>query len=208
MVPFTLIAWAEQSLDAGLATILNSTSPIFTFLLTAAITRHETVTAQKLFGVLAGIVGICLIVGVQALGGLGTELVAQIAIVAATICYAGAAIFSRGLRGLDPMAPAAGSLICGAAILILLSLIVDQPWTLAPSMSSVLALLGLAVFSTALRLRDLFPPDPDARLRRHHRAGLSARADRGRDRASRSSVKTCARPRGSGSPASWSASPR
>jgi hypothetical protein len=28
---------------------LNSTSPIFTFLLTAAITRHETVTAQKLF---------------------------------------------------------------------------------------------------------------------------------------------------------------
>ena len=68
VVPFTLIAWAEQSLDAGLATILNSTSPIFTFLLTAAITRHETVTAQKLFGVLAGIVGICLIVGVQALG--------------------------------------------------------------------------------------------------------------------------------------------
>ena len=149
VVPFTLIAWAEQSLDAGLATILNSTSPIFTFLLTAAITRHETVTAQKLFGVLAGIVGICLIVGVQALGGLGTELVAQIAVVAATICYAGAAIFSRGFRGLDPMAPAAGSLICGTAILAPASLIVDHPWTLAPSLSSVLALLGLAVFSTA-----------------------------------------------------------
>jgi drug/metabolite transporter (DMT)-like permease len=150
VIPFTLIAWAERSLDAGLATILNSTSPIFTFLLTFAITRHEPATARKLFGVLAGMAGICLIVGVQAFGGLGEQLLAQIATIVATICYAGAAIFSRGFKGLDPMAPAAGSLICGAAILIPVSLIVDKPWTLAPSMNSVLALLGLAVFSTAL----------------------------------------------------------
>jgi drug/metabolite transporter (DMT)-like permease len=150
VIPFTLIAWAERSIDAGLATILNSTAPVFTFLLTFAITRHEPVTARKLFGVLAGLAGICRIVGVQALSGLGEQLVAQIAIVAATICYAGAAIFSRGFRGLDPMAPAAGSLLCGAAILVPLSLVVDRPWTLAPSASSMLALLGLAVFSTAL----------------------------------------------------------
>jgi drug/metabolite transporter (DMT)-like permease len=150
VIPFTLIAWAERSLDAGLATILNSTAPVFTFLLTFAITRHEPVTGRKLFGVLAGLAGICLIVGVQALDGLGEQLVAQIAIVAATICYAGAAIFSRSFKGLDPMAPAAGSLVCGAAILVPISLVVDRPWTLAPSASSVLALLGLAVFSTAL----------------------------------------------------------
>jgi drug/metabolite transporter (DMT)-like permease len=150
VVPFTLIAWAERSLDAGLATILNSTSPIFTFVLTFVITRHEALTARKLFGVLAGLAGICLIVGVQVLGGLGHELAAQIATVAATICYAGAAIFSRGFKGLDPVAPAAGSLLCGAVVLIPLSLVVDRPWTLAPSMSSVLALLGLSVFSTAL----------------------------------------------------------
>jgi drug/metabolite transporter (DMT)-like permease len=150
VIPFTLIAWAERSLDAGLATILNSTAPVFTFLLTFAVTRHEPVTARKLFGVLSGLAGICLIVGVQALGGLGEQLVAQIAIVVATMCYAGAAIFSRGFRGLDPMAPAAGSLLCGAAILVLLSLVADRPWTLVPSASSILALLGLSVFSTAL----------------------------------------------------------
>ncbi len=150
VIPFTLIAWAERYLDAGLATILNSTVPVFAFLLTFAITRHEPVTARKLFGVLAGLAGICLIVGVQALGGLGEQLVAQIAIVVATICYAGAAIFSRGFEDLDPMAPAAGSLLCGAAILVPLSLVVDHPWTLSPSASSILALLGLAVFSTAL----------------------------------------------------------
>jgi drug/metabolite transporter (DMT)-like permease len=150
VIPFTLIAWAERSLDAGLATILNSTAPVFTFLLTFAITRHEPVSLRKLFGVLAGLAGICLIVGVQALGGIGEQFVAEIAIVAATICYAGAAIFSRGFKGLDPMAPAAGSLLSGAAILVPLSLVVDRPWILAPSTSSMLALLGLAVFSTAL----------------------------------------------------------
>ena len=149
VIPFTLIAWAEQSLDAGLATILNSTAPIFTFLLTALVTKHERVSPRKLFGVLAGVVGVCLIVGVQALGGLGRELVAQLAVVTATIAYAGAAIFSRGFKGLDPMAPAAGSLICGAAVLIPASVLVDRPWMLSPSMPSLLALLGLSVFSTA-----------------------------------------------------------
>lgn len=149
-IPFTLIAWAERTVDAGLATILNSTTPIFAFLLTAAITRHEQVTARKLFGVAAGMAGICLIIGMQALNGLGDELRAQLAVVVASICYAGAAIFGKNFRGLDPMMPAAGSLICGAIILIPLSLAVDRPWTLAPSGGSLLALLALSVFSTAL----------------------------------------------------------
>src|SRR5437016_11673532 len=66
VIPFTLIASAERAVDAGLATILNSTSPIFTFLLTFAITRHEMLGARKLFCVSAGMAGICLIFGLQA----------------------------------------------------------------------------------------------------------------------------------------------
>ena len=150
VIPFTLIAWGERTVDAGLAAILNSTSPIFTFLLTALITRHEPVTGRRLFGVAAGIAGISLIVGFQAFGGLGQELWAQLAIVAATICYAGAAIFGKTFKGLDPLLPAAGSMLCGAAILIPISLVVDRPWALVPSSASILALLGLSVFSTAL----------------------------------------------------------
>jgi drug/metabolite transporter (DMT)-like permease len=150
VIPFTLIAWAERDVDAGLATILNSTSPIFTFLITAAITRHEPATARKLIGVMAGIAGTAAIVGTQALDGLGREVWAQLAIVAATICYAGAAIFGRGFKGLDPMMPAAGSMLCGAAILIPASLVLDRPWALSPSFASLAALLGLSVFSTAL----------------------------------------------------------
>jgi drug/metabolite transporter (DMT)-like permease len=150
VLPWTMVAWGTRALDAGVATILNSTAPIFTFFLTFAITRHEAVTSRKLVGVVAGMAGICLIVGVQALAGLGEQLAAQVVLLLAAVCYAGAAIFGRrAFKDLDPMAPAAGSLLCGAAVLIPLSLVVDRPWTLAPSMNSLLALLALAVFSTA-----------------------------------------------------------
>lgn len=149
-LPFTLVAWAETSVDAGLAAILNSTTPIFAFLLTALITRHEPVTARKLFGVAIGMVGICLIIGMEALHGLGDQLVPQLAIVAATISYGGAAIYGRNFKGLSPMMPAAGSMLCGAALLIPTSLIIDRPWTLAPSAASIGALICLSVFSTAI----------------------------------------------------------
>jgi drug/metabolite transporter (DMT)-like permease len=150
VVPFTLIAWAEREVDAALTTILNSTSPIFTSLITAAITRHEPVTSRKLLGVAAGIVGTCIIVGTQAFDGLGREVGAQLAIVAATVCYAGAAIFGRSFKGLDPMMPAAGSMLCGAVLLIPVSLLFDRPWTVSPSTASLAALGGLSLFSTAL----------------------------------------------------------
>ena len=63
VIPFTLIAWAQQTTDAALATILNSTSPIFAFLLTVLVTRHEAVTGRKLFGIVAGIAGHCRLSG-------------------------------------------------------------------------------------------------------------------------------------------------
>jgi drug/metabolite transporter (DMT)-like permease len=149
VLPFTLIAWAELTVDAGLAAILNSTTPIFTFLITIAVTRHEPTTWRKALGVVAGMAGICLIIGVEALNGLGRELLSQLAIILATISYAGASIFGRNFKHMDPMMPAAGSMLAGAIVLIPLSLVIDRPWTLAPSSQSLLALGGLAVFSTA-----------------------------------------------------------
>jgi len=150
VIPFTLIAWAEQSVDAGLATILNSSAPIFTFVLAWCLARGQSATARQLFGVICGMIGICLIVGVQALTGIGQQLSAELAIVAATICYAGAAIFGRNFQGLDPILPALGSLLCGAVVLVPISLFVDHPWTLAPSARSIVGLICLAVLSTAL----------------------------------------------------------
>lgn len=149
-IPFTLIAWAERHVDAGLATILGSNAPIFAFLLALLFARHERPTLRQSLGVAAGLAGICLVVGVNALNGLGQDVVAQLALVLATVMYGAAALFGRNFNGLDPMVPAAGSLICGAIVLVPLSLVVDQPWTLTPSANSIAALLVLAVFSTAL----------------------------------------------------------
>ncbi|MGJ7553920.1 DMT family transporter [Variovorax sp. RB3P1] len=150
VLPFTLIAWAERSVDAGLATILNSTSPIFIFLLGLGVGGSEKPTLRRLFGVGAGLAGICLIVGFEALNGLGHSLLAQLGLVAAAVCYGCAAMFGRVFKGLDPMVPAAGSLLSGAAMLLPASLVIDRPWTLSPSAESMLALPALAVLSTAL----------------------------------------------------------
>jgi drug/metabolite transporter (DMT)-like permease len=149
VVPFTLIAWAEKTVEAGLTTILCSTSPIFTFLINFAIIRQEPATLIKLFGVIIGVLGICLVVGVEVLTGIGTELVADISLVAAALCFSGAAIFGRGFGTLHPMVPAAGSMLCGSAALVPMSFAAEQPWMIAPSMTSVMALIGLSVFSTA-----------------------------------------------------------
>lgn len=149
-LPFTLIAWAEQTVDAGSAAILNATTPIFAFLITLLLTRHEAVGWRKAAGVLAGLGGTVLIIGTGAVDGMGRDMLAQGAIVLATVCYAGAAIFGRVFKGLDPIMPAAGSLLCGTALLLPVSLAVDRPWTLSPSPDSLLALAGLSVFSTAL----------------------------------------------------------
>ncbi|CAM5196370.1 hypothetical protein ARD30_00755 [Bosea thiooxidans] len=150
VVPFTLIAWAERSVDAGLASILNGTTPVFVFLISLALFPGRRPDWRKGLGVLAGLAGIGLIVGVDALSGLGHAVVPQLAIVAATIAYACAALFGRHFSDMDPLLPAAGSMLTGTALLIPAALVVDRPWTLSPAADSLLALLALAVFSTAL----------------------------------------------------------
>jgi drug/metabolite transporter (DMT)-like permease len=46
--------------------------------------------------------------------------------------------------------PALWQPLCASTILVPLSLIVDQPWTLQPSTVSLLAVLALAIFDSAL----------------------------------------------------------
>lgn len=152
VVPFTLLAWAEREVQAGIATILNSTAPVLAFAGTAYLTRHEAVSRLKLFGVAAGLAGTCLVIGPSALAGVGSQLVPQLAIVAATVCYAAAAIYGRSFNKMHPALPAAGSLTVGSIALLPASLVVDQPWLIRPSHQSLIALCALAVFSTALAM--------------------------------------------------------
>jgi drug/metabolite transporter (DMT)-like permease len=88
--------------------------------------------------------------GRSALDGWDGDLLPKVAVLAASVCYAGGAIYGHGFRELSPLIPAAGSMTCGAVLLIPASLVFDAPWSLQVSTASLLALLALAVFSTAL----------------------------------------------------------
>jgi len=151
ILPFSLIAWGEQRVDSGLAGVLNSTTPIFVFLITWAWTRHEPASLRQLAGTLVGLAGIVAIVGPGVLAaGLDGDGLAELAIVAATICYAVAAIFGRNFAGLPPIMPAAGSTAVSALVMLPAALAIERPWTLpVPSFTSVLALLALGLISTA-----------------------------------------------------------
>jgi len=146
--PWTLVAWGQQYVDSSLAGVLNSTSPIFVFLITVLVTRHEVVSGRKLAGALLGIAGVVLIVGVDALRGLGQAVVAQLAVLFAALLYGVAAIHGKRFAHISPTVTAAGTMLCAAAILVPLSVLVERPWTLNPSMMSLLAAGALAIFCT------------------------------------------------------------
>lgn len=150
VVPFVLIAWGLMSVDASLGIILNSTTPIFAFLLTWGVTRHEPVTSRKLVGVISGITGILMIVGTEALSGLGRQLLPQLALVAASLSYACSAIYGRNFKVMNPLVPAACSLSFGALVLAPFAIVLEQPWTIRPSPTSIVALIVLGVAGTAL----------------------------------------------------------
>ena len=107
--------------------VLASTAPIFTFVITWGITRHEPATLLKLAGAILGLAGTAVIIGLDALGGLGGNILAEIVILLATISFACATIFGIRLSEYDPMVVAAGSLLFGGLLLLPASLVIDHP---------------------------------------------------------------------------------
>lgn len=147
-----LLAWGQQYVDSGLASVLNSTSPIFVFFFTLLITRHEAVNGLKLAGACLGLTGVVLIVGVDVLEGLGRQVAGQLATLASAALYACAAIYGRRFTSISATATAAGTMLWAALCLVPASLVIDRPWTLAPSLQAMAATGMLAVFSTAVAL--------------------------------------------------------
>lgn len=150
VIPWTFVAWASRAIDSSLATVLNSLSPIFAFLLTWGITRHEPVTGRKFAGVLLGLAGVFVIVGIEAFSGMGQHTVAELACVAGSLSYGAAAVVGSRFRTLSPLVPAAGSTLLSAVILIPLAFLVEQPLSVQASLRSILAVAGLIVFSTGI----------------------------------------------------------
>ena len=149
---WTVLAWGQQYVDAGLASVLNSTSPIFVFAATALLTRHEAVDSRKLIGAVIGFGGVVLIVGVQALNGLGSGLAGQMACLLGAMMYAGAAIYGRRFGGLGAVVTATATMLWATVVLVPVALVVDQPWHLSPSPTALAATAALSILCTGVAL--------------------------------------------------------
>jgi drug/metabolite transporter (DMT)-like permease len=152
-IPFTLIVWGQSHIASGVASILNATTPLFTVIVAHLFTADEPMTARKLAGVVAGFVGVAVMIGGAALSSLGVAVLAQLAMLAAALAYAFAGVYGRRFKamGVEPVATAASMLTASSLMLAPVMLVVDRPWTLpAPSAAAVAALVGLALFSTSL----------------------------------------------------------
>ena len=129
VIPFCLIVWGQKEIASGLTSILNATTPIFTVLVAHFVTTDEKITGAKTLGVFAGFLGVAIVLGIDLLDGLGTAVIAQLAILGGALAYGFGAIFGRRFRamGLTADVTATGQLMASCVILIPMALVVDAP---------------------------------------------------------------------------------
>jgi len=150
LIPFSLIVWGQTHIESGLASILNGTTPIFSVILAHFLTKEERLTTNRMSGVMVGWIGVAVLIGIDSMRAFGIQVFGQMAILGAAFSYACAAIYGRRFKGLSPLVVATG-MLCGSTVMMTpMALLVDQPWSLSPSVFTLLSIFGLAAISTSL----------------------------------------------------------
>ena len=150
-VPFGLISWGQVYIDSGNASILNATTPLFAVILAHFLTADEKLTVNRVAGILLGVGGVAVLIGPQAIAGLGAVSIGQFAILGAALSYGFAGIFGKRLAGLPPAVAAAGMLTCSSLMMLPAALAFETPlaaenWRMGP----VAAIAAMAVVCTSL----------------------------------------------------------
>ncbi len=149
-LPFALISWGQVSVQAGLTAIFMAVMPLATILLAHIFTHDEKLDRWKFLGVMFGLLGVVVLMGWSALNSLGDDLLRQTAILAAAVCYAINAIITRKLTRLPRWSTMTALMFAASVWLVPVSLWVDSPWQITPTLDSILALIALAVGPTAI----------------------------------------------------------
>lgn len=150
-IPFSLIFWGQREIGAGLASILNATTPLFTVIVAHFFTADERAGPLKIAGVLAGMAGVAVMIGSDVAAGFGHHLWAEFAVLGAALSYGFAGVFGRRFRDRPPLVVASGQLTGSSVLLLLPVLLLDKPWALAaPGWQPIAAIIALALLSTAL----------------------------------------------------------
>lgn len=153
-IPFVLITWAESGqngLDSGVASILNSTVPLFSIALSGFILRVESITWGKIVGLAVGFVGVVLLLS-RNLNLTATGSIPYLAVILASICYAISSAYARRhLQGLRPVVLSAGQLLIADAIVIVAALLLEsgRPQQLPPPTLFAILWLGIMGSCTA-----------------------------------------------------------
>jgi drug/metabolite transporter (DMT)-like permease len=153
LIPFTLLFWGQTQIASGLASILNATTPIFSILVAHFLTSDEGMTRNKLAGIALGFSGVAVLMSGNAMRTAGIPLLPLLACLGAALSYGFASVFGRRFRrmGISPATGAFGQVSATTLMMIPIVALVDTPWHLStPSMTTVVALLGLGLLSTAL----------------------------------------------------------
>ena len=150
-LPYALISWGEQYISSGLAALLQATMPLFTVLMAHVAISDERLTPASVLGVAVGFAGVGVLMLPDLRQGLQANLWGQLAIVGASVSYAGAAVYARiRLRGQSPMASTTGQLTMGAILTLPLALLFDRPIDLSLSLPAWGAWLGLILLGTVV----------------------------------------------------------
>ena len=150
VLPFVLIAWGETRITSGMASILNATTPIFMALVAHVGTHDEKLNWGKIVGIACGIAGTVVLVGPAAFHGV-SAVWGEIAVIVASASYGFGGVYSRRFKDLPPLTAATGQITGAAILLVPMSLVADQPWTLPmPGWEVWASLLAIALVNTAL----------------------------------------------------------
>jgi len=151
LIPFSLITWAETEISSSQAGLLMALMPISTMVLSHFFVHEDALTPRRLCGVMLGFGGVVVLVGGEALKGIGgSALLAQLAVLTATVAYASNTVYAKRLPPIDTVAVATGSLSVGTLLLLPFTLYLEHALWVAPSFNALAATLTLGIVSTGL----------------------------------------------------------
>lgn len=150
VIPFSLIFAGQTELGAGLASVLNATTPFWTLIIANAFTTDEKLSWNKAAGIALGIAGTAVMIGPGLVAGLGGPVWAKFALIGASVSYAAALMVARRFRGVPPPVVAAGQLTASTIVMIPVVLLAHGPAGLFSASPAVwTAVFALALLSTA-----------------------------------------------------------
>ena len=148
-LPFSLLAWGQQSVDAGLAAILMASMPLFTLLLAQVFTNDEKPNRYSVAGFAIALIGIVVLFGPDKLMSLADQSVRQYAIILAAMSYGVNAIITKQLVGM-PWQQSTASFMVAALALSFPLLILEDLTGISASAGEWAATVYTGVMPTAL----------------------------------------------------------